>query len=95
MYKANSNHVVVEFEKGDDMVMKGDLVDMDGIYIPDQSSENGKLIHAEITSVGPKCVLGFEVGQTVLYDKYAINKFNSDFGNFGVLSEDNIILIEK
>ena len=86
MYNANSNHVVLEIEKGEDIVIK------DGIIVSDKSTENSKLIHGKITSVGPKVKNGFEVDQVVLYDKYSINKINSDLG---VLKEDNIILIEK
>ena len=86
MYNANSNHVVVQIDSGEDIVIK------DGIFIPNASAENSKLIKATITSVGAKCILGFQKGQRVLYDKYAINKINNEFG---VLTEDNIILVEN
>jgi len=86
MYTANSNHIVLEFETGEDIVIK------DGIYVPDMNSENSKLIGAKIISIGPTCKLGFELNQIVLYDKYSINKVSDQIG---VLKEDNIILIEK
>lgn len=84
--KANGKSVIIEIVDHEDLVKKGD------IYIPHHAIENSKLAIGKITSVGPKCVLGITVGQTVLFDKHSINKYST---KIGALAEDNIILIEK
>lgn len=85
--KAVGKNVTIKFEaQAEDIVNKG------GIFIPHQATENSKLTNGIILTVGSKCELGFEVGQRVLFDKHAINKYND---NIGVLAEDNIILIEQ
>jgi co-chaperonin GroES (HSP10) len=84
--KANGNNIIVTFENMADLVNKG------GIFIPNHAIENSKLARGKIISVGRKCKLGMEVGQFVLFDMHAINKYND---TIGALTEDNIILIEK
>ena len=83
--QANANFVIVEYETKDDIVNK------DGIFIPHKAIENSKLIRGKILSVGEKCKLGVKVGDFVLYDKYAINRYSP---TIGALAEDNVILIE-
>jgi co-chaperonin GroES (HSP10) len=84
--RANSNKLIVEFESGDDLVEK------DGIFIPHRAVENSKLTNGIVLSVGPKCELGIEEGDRVLYDKHAINRYSD---TIGAVAEDCVILIEK
>lgn len=84
--KALGNKIILQKKTNDDTVVKK------GIFIPNSAIENSKMSEGEVISIGPKCELGFKVGNIVLYDKYAINNINDEFG---VLTEDNIILAES
>jgi co-chaperonin GroES (HSP10) len=84
--RANGKNVLIEVGDFDDIVSK------DGIFIPHHAIENSKLAIGTVVSVGKKCVLGITEGQTVLFDKHAINKYSNTVGAIG---EDNVILVEK
>ena len=65
-----------------------------GIIIPDTAKE--KPLKGEVVAVGPGkdgSLMTVQVGDTVLYGKYAGQEFNLDGEDFLIMREDDILII--
>ena len=90
-FKPLGNRVVVEPMEGDEQVSAG------GIYIPDTAKEKPQ--EGTVVAVGPGRVtdegnhvpMELEVGDTVIYSKYAGTEYKDGEIEYLVLREDDIL----
>ena len=90
-FKPLGNRVVVEPMEGDEQVSAG------GIYIPDTAKEKPQ--EGTVVAVGPGRVtddgnhvpMELEVGDTVVYSKYAGTEYKDGEIEYLVLREDDIL----
>ena len=90
-FKPLGNRVVVEPMEGDEQVSAG------GIYIPDPAKEKPQ--EGTVVAVGPGRVtdegnhvpMELEVGDTVIYSKYAGTEYKDGEIEYLVLREDDIL----
>ncbi len=90
-FKPLGNRVVVEPTEGDEQVSSG------GIYIPDTAKEKPQ--EGTIVAVGPgrltddgnRVPMELEVGDTVVYSKYAGTEYKEGDTEYLVLREDDIL----
>ena len=90
-FKPLGNRVVVEPMEGDEQVSAG------GIYIPDTAKEKpqeGKVVAVgpgRVTDEGSHVPMELEVGDTVVYSKYAGTEYKDGEIEYLVLREDDIL----
>ena len=90
-FKPLGNRVVVEPMEGDEQVSAG------GIYIPDTAKEKpqeGKVVAVgpgRVTDEGNHVPMELEVGDTVIYSKYAGTEYKDGEIEYLVLREDDIL----
>ena len=90
-FKPLGNRVVVEPMEGDEQVSAG------GIYIPDTAKEKpqeGKVVAVgpgRVTDEGNHVPMELEVGDTVVYSKYAGTEYRDGEIEYLVLREDDIL----
>ena len=90
-FKPLGNRVVIEPLEGEEQVSAG------GIYIPDTAKENpqeGTIVAAgpgRLTDDGNRVPMELEVGDTVVYSKYAGTEYKEGDGEYLVLREDDIL----
>ena len=90
-FKPLGNRVVVEPMEGDEQVSAG------GIYIPDTAKEKpqeGKVVAVgpgRVTDEGNHVPMELEVGDTVVYSKYAGTEYRDGELEYLVLREDDIL----
>ena len=90
-FKPLGNRVVVEPMEGDEQVSAG------GIYIPDTAKEKpqeGKVVAVgpgRVTDEGNHVPMELEVGDTVVYSKYAGTEYKDGEIEYLVLREDDIL----
>ena len=90
-FKPLGNRVVVEPMEGDEQVSAG------GIYIPDTAKEKpqeGKVVAVgpgRVTDEGNHIPMELEVGDTVVYSKYAGTEYRDGEIEYLVLREDDIL----
>ena len=90
-FKPIGNRVVVEPMEGDEQVSAG------GIYIPDTAKEKpqeGKVVAVgpgRVTDEGNHVPMELEVGDTVVYSKYAGTEYRDGEIEYLVLREDDIL----
>ena len=90
-FKPLGNRVVVEPMEGDEQVSAG------GIYIPDTAKEKpqeGKVVSVgpgRVTDEGNHVPMELEVGDTVVYSKYAGTEYKDGEIEYLVLREDDIL----
>ena len=90
-FKPLGNRVVVEPMEGDEQVSAG------GIYIPDTAKEKpqeGKVVAVgpgRVTDEGNHVPMELEVGDTVVYSKYAGTEYKDGEIEYLVLREDDIV----
>ncbi len=90
-FKPLGNRVVVEPQEGEEQMSAG------GIYIPDTAKEKPQ--EGVIVAVGPgrlsddgsRVPMEVEVGDTVVYSKYAGTEYREGDTEYLVLSEDDIL----
>ena len=90
-FKPLGNRVVIEPLEGEEQVSAG------GIYIPDTAKENpqeGTIVAAgpgRMTDDGNRVPMELEVGDTVVYSKYAGTEYKEGDIEYLVLREDDIL----
>ena len=90
-FKPLGNRVVIEPLEGEEQVSAG------GIYIPDTAKEKpqeGTIVAAgpgRLTDDGNRVPMELEVGDTVVYSKYAGTEYKEGDGEYLVLREDDIL----
>lgn len=90
-FKPLGNRVVVEPTEGDEQVSSG------GIYIPDTAKEkpqDGTIVAVgpgRLTDDGNRVPMEVEVGDTVVYSKYAGTEYKEGDTEYLVLREDDIL----
>ena len=90
-FKPVGNRVVIEPLEGDEQVSAG------GIYIPDTAKEKpqeGTIVAAgpgRLTDDGNRVPMELEVGDTVVYSKYAGTEYKEGDVEYLVLREDDIL----
>ena len=90
-FKPLGNRVVIEPLEGDEQVSAG------GIYIPDTAKEKpqeGTIVAAgpgRMTDDGNRVPMELEVGDTVVYSKYAGTEYKEGDVEYLVLREDDIL----
>ena len=90
-FKPLGNRVVIEPSEGEEQVSAG------GIYIPDTAKEKpqeGTLVAAgpgRLTDDGNRVPMELEVGDTVVYSKYAGTEYKEGDTEYLVLREDDIL----
>ena len=90
-FKPLGNRVVVEPSEGDEQVSSG------GIYIPDTAKEkpqDGTIVAVgpgRLTDEGNRVPMEVEVGDTVVYSKYAGTEYKEGDTEYLVLREDDIL----
>jgi len=90
-FKPLGNRVVVEPTEGDEQVSSG------GIYIPDTAKEkpqDGTIVAVgpgRLTDEGNRVPMEVEVGDTVVYSKYAGTEYKEGDTEYLVLREDDIL----
>jgi chaperonin GroES len=90
-FKPLGNRVVIEPLEGDEQVSAG------GIYIPDTAKEKpqeGTIVAAgpgRLTDDGNRVPMELEVGDTVVYSKYAGTEYKEGDVEYLVLREDDIL----
>ena len=90
-FKPLGNRVVVEPQEGEEQVSAG------GIYIPDTAKEKPQ--EGMVVAVGPgrlsddgaRVPMEVEVGDTVVYSKYAGTEYRDGDTEYLVLREDDIL----
>ena len=93
-FKPLGNRVVVEPLEGEEQMSAG------GIYIPDTAKEKpqeGKVVAVgpgRITDDGKRVEMEIQVGDTVIYSKYAGTEYKEGDTEYLVLRED-VILFKK
>ena len=90
-FKPLGNRVVVEPLEGEEQMSAG------GIYIPDTAKEKpqeGKVVAVgpgRITEDGKRVEMEIQVGDTVIYSKYAGTEYKEGDTEYLVLREDDIL----
>ena len=90
-FKPLGNRVVIEPAEGEEQVSAG------GIYIPDTAKEKpqeGTIVAAgpgRLTDDGNRVPMELEVGDTVVYSKYAGTEYKEGDTEYLVLREDDIL----
>jgi len=90
-FKPLGNRVVIEPSEGEEQVSAG------GIYIPDTAKEKpqeGTIVAAgpgRLTDDGNRVPMELEVGDTVVYSKYAGTEYKEGDVEYLVLREDDIL----
>ena len=90
-FKPLGNRVVIEPSEGEEQVSAG------GIYIPDTAKEKpqeGTIVAAgpgRLTDDGNRVPMELEVGDTVVYSKYAGTEYKEGETEYLVLREDDIL----
>ena len=90
-FKPLGNRVVVEPLEGDEQVSSG------GIYIPDTAKEKpqeGTIVAVgpgRLTDEGARVPMELEVGDSVVYSKYAGTEYKEGNIEYLVLREDDIL----
>ena len=90
-FKPLGNRVVVEPLEGEEQMSAG------GIYIPDTAKEKpqeGKVVAVgpgRITYDGKRVEMEIQVGDTVIYSKYAGTEYKEGDTEYLVLREDDIL----
>ena len=90
-FKPLGNRVVIEPSEGEEQVSAG------GIYIPDTAKEQpqeGTIVAAgpgRLTDDGNRVPMELEVGDTVVYSKYAGTEYKEGDTEYLVLREDDIL----
>ena len=90
-FKPLGNRVVIEPLEGEEQVSAG------GIYIPDTAKEKpqeGTIVAAgpgRLTDDGNRVPIELEVGDTVVYSKYAGTEYKEGDVEYLVLREDDIL----
>ena len=90
-FKPLGNRVVVEPLEGEEQMSSG------GIYIPDTAKEKpqeGTIVAAgpgRLTDDGSRVPMELEVGDTVVYSKYAGTEYKEGDIEYLVLREDDIL----
>ena len=90
-FKPLGNRVVIEPSEGEEQVSAG------GIYIPDTAKEKpqeGTIVAAgpvRLTDDGNRVPMELEVGDTVVYSKYAGTEYKEGDTEYLVLREDDIL----
>jgi len=90
-FKPLGNRVVVEPLEGEEQMSAG------GIYIPDTAKEKpqeGKVVAVgpgRITDDGKRVEMEIQVGDTVIYSKYAGTEYKEGETEYLVLREDDIL----
>ena len=90
-FKPLGNRVVVEPLEGEEQMSAG------GIYIPDTAKEKpqeGKVVAVgpgRITADGKRVEMEIQVGDTVIYSKYAGTEYKEGDTEYLVLREDDIL----
>ena len=90
-FKPLGNRVVIEPSEGEEQVSAG------GIYIPDTAKEKpqeGTIVEAgpgRLTDDGNRVPMELEVGDTVVYSKYAGTEYKEGDTEYLVLREDDIL----
>ncbi|KAA1297939.1 MAG: co-chaperone GroES [Chloroflexi bacterium] len=90
-FKPLGNRVVVEPLEGEEQMSAG------GIYIPDTAKEKpqeGKVVAVgpgRITDDGKRVEMEIQVGDTVIYSKYAGTEYKEGDTEYLVLREDDIL----
>ena len=90
-FKPLGNRVVIEPSEGEEQVSAG------GIYIPDTPKEKpqeGTIVAAgpgRLTDDGNRVPMELEVGDTVVYSKYAGTEYKEGDTEYLVLREDDIL----
>ena len=90
-FKPLGNRVVVEPLEGEEQMSSG------GIYIPDTAKEKpqeGKVVAVgpgRITDDGKRVEMEIQVGDTVIYSKYAGTEYKEGDTEYLVLREDDIL----
>ena len=90
-FKPLGNRVVIEPSEGEEQVSAG------GIYIPDTAKEKpqeGTIVAAgpgRLTDDGNRGPMELEVGDTVVYSKYAGTEYKEGDTEYLVLREDDIL----
>ena len=90
-FKPLGNRVVVEPQEGEEQMSAG------GIYIPDTAKEKpqeGVVVAAgpgRLSEDGTRVPMEVEVGDTVIYSKYAGTEYKEGETEYLVLREDDIL----
>ena len=90
-FKPLGNRVVIEPSEGEEQVSAG------GFYIPDTAKEKpqeGTIVAAgpgRLTDDGNRVPMELEVGDTVVYSKYAGTEYKEGDTEYLVLREDDIL----
>ena len=90
-FKPLGNRVVIEPSEGEEQVSAG------GIYIPDTAKgkpQEGTIVAAgpgRLTDDGNRVPMELEVGDTVVYSKYAGTEYKEGDTEYLVLREDDIL----
>ena len=90
-FKPLGNRVVIEPSEADEQMTSG------GIYIPDTAKEKpqeGKVVAigpGRLTDDGNRVPMEIEVGDTVVYSKYAGTEYKEGDTEYLVLREDDIL----
>ena len=90
-FKPLGNRVVIKPSEGEEQVSAG------GIYIPDTAKEKpqeGTIVAAgpgRLTDDGNRVPMELEVGDTVVYSKYAGTEYKEGDTEYLVLREDDIL----
>ena len=90
-FKPLGNRVVIEPSEGEEQVSAG------GIYIPDTAKEKpqegtiGAAGPGRLTDDGNRVPMELEVGDTVVYSKYAGTEYKEGDTEYLVLREDDIL----
>ena len=90
-FKPLGNRVVIEPSDGEEQVSAG------GLYIPDTAKEKpqeGTIVAAgpgRLTDDGNRVPMELEVGDTVVYSKYAGTEYKEGDTEYLVLREDDIL----
>ena len=90
-FRPLGNRVVVEPTEGDEQVSSG------GIYIPDTAKEKpqeGTIVAVgpgRLTDEGNRVPMELEVGDTVVYSKYAGTEYKEGDIEYLVLREDDVL----
>jgi chaperonin GroES len=92
-FKPLGNRVVIEPLEGDEQVSAG------GIYIPDTAKEKpqeGTIVAAgpgRLTDDGNRVPMELEVGDTVVYSKYAGTEYTENGTEYLIVKESDILAI--
>ena len=90
-FKPLGNRVVIEPSEGEEQVSAG------GIYIPDTAKEKPQEVTivaagpGRLTDDGNRVPMELEVGDTVVYSKYAGTEYKEGDTEYLVLREDDIL----